>query len=224
MPRAQLFVTTKTTVHDGESLGVSLDRSLAKLGLDYVDLYLIHHPRFAKTPEDHQRRWAELEATQASGKALSIGVSNYEQEHLEAVLATAKVVPAVNQLEHHPYYPRPELIAFNKKHGITVTAYGPLVPLTKGAPGPLDPVYTKLAEKYGVTDTEIALRWTIQQGIVPITTSTKAERLERIVDKVPGLSLSDADVAEITTVGKEKKFRGFGQRRPAEVPVPTATS
>lgn len=219
MPRDQIFVTTKTTVHDDEPIAVTLDRSLAKLGLDYVDLYLIHQPRFAKTPEDHQKRWAELEAAQAAGKARSIGVSNYLQEHLEALLATAKVVPAVNQIEHHPYFQRPDLVAFNRKHGITVTAYGPLVPLTKGAPGPLDPVYLALATKYGVTTTEIALRWTIQQGIVPITTSTNADRLKSIAAAVPGLTLSDEDVAEITTVGKQKEFRGYGNRRLAAVPA-----
>ncbi|KJR89288.1 ketoreductase [Sporothrix schenckii 1099-18] len=219
VPRDALFVTTKTLVHDDEPLAVTLDRSLAKLGLDYVDLYLIHNPRFARTPADHQTRWAELEAAQAAGKVRSIGVSNYLQEHLEALLATAKVVPAVNQIEHHPYFQRPDLVAFSRQHGITVTAYGPLVPLTKGAPGPLDAVYPALAAKYGVTTTEIALRWTIQQGLVPITTSTNADRLKSIAATVPGLVLSDEDVAEITTVGKKKEFRGYGNRRVADVPA-----
>ncbi|CAK7235493.1 hypothetical protein SBRCBS47491_009311 [Sporothrix bragantina] len=213
VPRDQLFVTTKAAVHEGETLGESLDRSLAKLGLDYVDLYLIHQPRFAQKPEDHQTRWAELEAAQAAGKARSIGVSNYQIEHLEALLATAKIVPAVNQIEHHPYHTQSELVAFNHKHGIAVTAYGPLVAITKGSPGPLDEVYPRLAVKYGVTTTEIALQWSIQQGVIPITTSSKADRLVGIVHNLPNLKLSEEDEAEITKVGSEKKFRGFGQRR-----------
>ena len=215
VPRDELFVTTKASVHDGEPLGVSLDRSLSKLGLDYVDLYLIHKPGFAKSPADHQTRWAELEAAQAAGKARSIGVSNYEPDHLAALLATATVVPAVNQIEHHPYLPQHALVAFCRQHGIVVTAYGPLVPLTKGAPGPLDAVYARLAAKYDVTATEVALQWSVQQGVVPITTSRSAERVAAIAGHLPGLVLSAEDEAEITRVGSEKEFRGFNHPRPA---------
>lgn len=99
---------------------------------------------------------------------------------------------------------------FHKKHGIAVSAYGPLSAVTKAAPGPLDPVYKKLAEKYGVSEGEIALRWTIDQGVVALTTSAKEERLKNYL-RVNGFKLTKEEVGEISTVGKEKHYRGFWQ-------------
>ena len=102
----------------------SLKQSLKKLQLDYVDLYLIHSPFWAKSEQDLQNSWAEMEALQQAGLVKTIGVSNYRPQDLEAVLKTAKVKPAINQIEFHPYLQRTELLDFHKKHGIATSAYG----------------------------------------------------------------------------------------------------
>lgn len=96
----------------------SFAESLEKLQLDYVDLYLIHAPYFAKTDEDLQQKWADMEKIQKSGRAKSIGVSNFLQPDLEVVLKTAKVVPAINQIEYHPYLQHGTLLDFQKEHKI----------------------------------------------------------------------------------------------------------
>ena len=124
--RSKLFVTTKIWEPTGQpgNIESTLKESLEKLQLEYVDLYLIHSPFFAKSEQDLQNTWAEMEALQAAGLAKTIGVSNYRPSDLEAVLKTAKVIPAVNQIELHPYLQRVELLEFHKKHGIATTAYG----------------------------------------------------------------------------------------------------
>ncbi|KAH8901363.1 Aldo/keto reductase [Thozetella sp. PMI_491] len=210
VPREKLFVTTKASMRSNDPIEKSFSRSLEKLGLDYVDLYLIHQPYYAKMPEDHQKRWAELEAIKASGRARSIGVSNYLQEHLEPLLVTAKVVPAINQIEFHPYHQSPELFPFLKKHGIAVSAYGPLVPLTKAPGGPVDPILETLSKKYGVSTGEVLLRWVIDQGIVAITTSSKEERLKGIVGHVPAFNLAPEEIEQITVEGRKKEYKAFG--------------
>jgi diketogulonate reductase-like aldo/keto reductase len=149
-----------------------------------------------------------LEAIQASGKAKTIGVSNMLQPDLEAILKTAKIVPAINQIEYHPYLQHGDLIGFHRKHGIATSAYGPLTAVVRASPGPLDPTYAKLAKKYGVTPGEIALRWVIDQGIVAITTSGSEARLKQYL-KIADFKLTPEEVEEITTIGKQKNFRGF---------------
>ncbi len=208
VPREKLYVTTKingTAVLDTKK---AFEESLSKLGLGYVDLYLIHAPYFAKTDEDLQAKWAELEEIQASGKAKSIGVSNFLQKHLEVILKTAKVVPAINQIEYHPYLQHGDLLDFHRKHGIATSAYAPLTAITKAAPGPLDKTYETLAKKYDVTPGEIALRWVIDQGFVALTTSGKEERMKQYL-KVFSFKLTPEEVKEITEIGKKKNFRGF---------------
>ncbi len=178
--------------------------------MDYVDLYLIHSPFWAATPAELQAKWAEVEALKTSGRARSIGVSNFLQSHLETVLATAKIVPAVNQIEFHPYLQHEGgLVEFHKEKGIALEAYSPLTAVTKAAPGPLDGVYARVAEKYGVTPGEVALRWVIDQGIVALTTSSSEERLKTWIARVPAFELTKEEVEEIARVGREKHFRGF---------------
>lgn len=125
MPRDQLYVVTKCThvPPPGASLEAAFAASLEKLGLDYVDLYLIHEPFFADgKPEELQAKWAQMEAIRASGRARSIGVSNYMQKHLEVLLQTAKVPPAINQIEFHPYLQHGGLLDFHREKGIAVSA------------------------------------------------------------------------------------------------------
>ncbi|RMJ07428.1 hypothetical protein BHE90_007268 [Fusarium euwallaceae] len=213
VPREQLYVTTKIPAEKKGSAIESFDVSLKKLGLEYVDLYLIHGPWFAETDEDLQKRWAELEQLQASGRVKSIGVSNFLQVHLEAILKTAKVKPAINQIEYHPYLQHGDLVAFHKKHGIAVSSYGPLTPLVTAKGGPVDGLYTELAKKYGVTESEIGLRWVIDQDIIALTTSNKVERLEGYLSRLPKFKLTPDEIAEISRLGSQKHFRGFWKNK-----------
>ena len=112
-----------------------------------------------------------MESVQAAGLTKSIGVSNFLPQHLEVLLKTAKVIPACNQIEFHPYLQRTQLLEFNKQHGIATTAFGPLSAIIRGAPGPADDYLASLAKKYAVSEAEICLRWCIDQDVVPITTS-----------------------------------------------------
>lgn len=212
VPREKLYITTKVSGTKVQNTQEAFELSLKKLQLNYVDQYLIHAPFFAQTPEDLQKKWADMEAIHASGKAKTIGVSNFLQKDLEAILATAKVVPAINQIEYHPYLQHGNLVEFHKKHGIATSAYAPLTAAVKAAPGPLDETYANLASKYGVTAGEIALRWVIDQGIVALTTSASEQRLKQYL-KVTSFKLTPKEVEEIGTVGLKKNFRGFWQNK-----------
>lgn len=206
--RDKLFVTTKVITNIAD-IPAAIDTSLKKLGLDYVDLYLIHAPFFAKGDDaELQKKWAQLEEVAASGKAKSIGVSNFLKPHLEAILKTAKVRPAINQIEFHPYLQHGDLVAYHKNKDIKLAAYGPLLPITKASGGPLDPLLASLAKKYAVSPGEILLRWVIEQGIVAVTTSSKEQRLSDYL-RVFTFKLTPKEVEEISSVGKEHHFRGF---------------
>jgi len=208
VPREKLYITTKISGTAVTNTKENFEASLKKLQLDYVDQYLIHAPYFAKSPADLQAKWADLEAIHASGKAKTIGVSNFLQKDLEIILQTAKIPPAINQIEHHPYLQHGTLLDFHRKHNITTVAYGPLTAITKASPGPLDDVYKQLAHKYGVSPGAVALRWTIDQGVVALTTSAKEERLQEYL-KVVQFKLTPAEVKQISEVGNTKHFRGF---------------
>jgi diketogulonate reductase-like aldo/keto reductase len=212
VPREKLYITTKisgTAVQDTEA---TFAEELKKLQVDYVDQYLIHAPYFAKTDADLQAKWADLEKIQASGRAKSIGVSNFLIPDLQVLLKTAKVVPAINQIEYHPYLQHGGLIDFMKEHKIAVSAYAPLTAITRASPGPLDQTYKDLARKYGVTEGEIALRWAIDQGIVALTTSAKEERLNAYL-KAIDIKLTPKEISTISEIGKEKHFRAFWEAK-----------
>ncbi|KAI1813635.1 Aldo/keto reductase [Poronia punctata] len=208
--REKLFVTTKLQSVKGD-VRAAFSASLERLGLTYVDLYLIHSPYRASGPADLQRVWAELEKIQAEGLARSIGVSNFSVDDLKAVLQTARVTPAVNQIEFHPYLQHtPDgLLDFCREKKIALAAYGPLTAVTKARPGPCDDAYAVLAKKYGVSDADVALRWCIDQGIVTITTSSKEQRLQEYMNRVPAFKLTPAEVERIAKEGEKKHFRGF---------------
>ena len=205
IPREKLYITTKV-ISNIDNIPAALDASLKKLGVDHVDLYLVHSPFFTDDKKRLQKAWKDMEAVQRSGKAKSIGVSNFLVEHLEAVLEIAEIVPAINQLEYHPYLQREKVASFAKSKGITIAAFGPLSPIRKAKGGPLDPVLERLAKKYGVSEEAVALRWTIQTGAVAVTTSRKKERLQGYLG-VLDFELSEGEVEEMTMVGKTKHFR-----------------
>ena len=179
------------------------------MGLDYVDLYLIHAPFFAKGDNKLlQQKWADMEQTLAAGKAKSIGVSNFLQPHLEAILETCKVRPAINQIEFHPYLQHGDLLAYHKNKDIRVAAYSPLTPVTKAQGGPIDGLLAKLAKKYAVNPGEILLRWCIEQNVLPITTSSKEQRMSDML-RIFTFDLNPKEVEEISTEGNKKHHRVF---------------
>lgn len=217
VPRDQLFVTTKISATEKKNTLEAFNLSLKKLDLEYVDLYLIHGGWFADTEEELQAKWADLEAIKESGRAKSIGVSNFLQGQLETVLKTAKIPPAINQIEYHPYLRHGDLVAFHKKHNIAVSSYGPLTPIvTAKGSGPVDAYWEKLAEKYGVTDSDVGLRWIIDQGVVALTTSSKSSRLEGYLANLPKFKLTEEEIAEIAKLGDQHHFRGFWKDKFAE--------
>ncbi|KAI9158492.1 NAD/NADP-dependent indole-3-acetaldehyde reductase [Paramyrothecium foliicola] len=216
VPREKLFVTTKINATAKKSAVEAFQASLKKLGLEYVDLYLMHGPWFADTEEELQQRWAEMESLKESGQVKSIGVSNFLQEHIETLLKTAKFPPAINQIEYHPYLQHGDLINFHKQNNIVVSCYSPLTPITSAPGGPVDELWTQLAKKYGVSESEIGLRWCIDQGLVVITTSGKRDRLENYLAKLPHFKLTPREISDIAELGQQKHHRGFWTNKFAE--------
>ncbi|KAK6216469.1 hypothetical protein LQW54_003474 [Pestalotiopsis sp. IQ-011] len=208
LPRSDLFLTTKVFGHtDVEG---HLRRSLEKLGTDYIDLYMLHEPFSARgDPAALQAVWRDMEACLEKGLARNIGVSNFLVPHLQAVLETARTRPAVNQIELHPYLPRAELVRFCQENGTTVEAFAPLAPLTHARPGPVNAVVGRLADKYGVSEGAVLLRWHVERGVVAVTTSSKKERLQGYLAQIPAFQLSEAEVDEISTAGEKKQFRQY---------------
>jgi 2,5-diketo-D-gluconate reductase A len=196
LAREDIFVTTKLWTSDQgyESAQEALDASLQRLGLDYVDLYLIHWPG-----HDRQRRtdsWRALIEAQKLGKAKSIGVSNYMIEDLKELFDASSVVPAVNQIQFHPfvYQDRRQLLEFCGQHGITFEAYSPL------AKGRLsDPRLSDIGEKYGKTAAQVMLRWAIQQGTVPLPRSSQDSHIRQNFE-IFDYELSDADMDRINNI------------------------
>lgn len=209
VPRKELFVTTKISAVEKKDASEALNLSLKKLGLDYVDLYLLHGPWFADSDEEMQQRWKDMEAIQASGRAKSIGVSNFLQEHLEPILKIAESPPVINQIEFHPYLQHGDLLDYLRKHKIAVSCYGPLVPITRVHGGAVDTYWKGLAKKYGVTESEVGLRWCMDQDLVAITTSSNKDRLASYMNFVPRFKLTPKEVSEIADLGKQKHYRAF---------------
>ena len=153
-----------------------------------------------------------MEAVKEAGKARSIGVSNYLQKHLEATLATAKIAPSTNQIEYHPYLQRGNLIAWLRSKAIVPSAYGPLTAVTKAKPGPCDTLLEALANKYYVSEGEIALRWCLDQGVVAITTSGKEQRLSDLL-RATTFKMTPKEVKDLSDAGLLKHYRGFWQAK-----------
>ncbi len=199
IPREEIFVTTKLWNADQgyDSTLKAFDQSLAKLGLDYVDLYLIHYPVEGKRLES----WRALEVIKTSGRCRSIGVSNYLDRHLNELLDHSDSVPAVNQLELHPYcyQLRWPTLAVCQQHNIAVQAYSPLVRTRRFG----DAKLLALAQKYEKTQAQILLRWALQANISTIPKSSNKSRIEENAD-IFDFEIEEADMKELFTAFDEK--------------------
>lgn len=176
VPREELFITTKVwnTDQGYENTLQAYEESLEKLGLTYVDLYLIHWP----TPEYDQyvETYQALEKLYKDGRVRAIGVCNFNVEHLERIIAECEVVPVVNQVECHPYLQQCELKDFCDQHHIYLEAWSPLM---QGGKVLQDPVITKIAEKYQRTPAQVVLRWHLQSNHIVIPKSVTPSRMEQ---------------------------------------------
>lgn len=208
VPRESLFITAKCYTMTRDVIQ-SLEQSLKNLGLEYVDLYLLHQAFDIKGDKAIiQKAWSQMESIQASGKAKSIGVSNFYRAELDAILEVARARPAINQIEFHPYLDNDEFLAFQKNKDIRIAAYGPLVPFVKVKDGPLTPLLEQLAKKYAVGPTEILLRWLLDQNIVAITTTSQEQRMSDML-RVTTFKLTPKELSTITETGKQYHFRGY---------------
>jgi 2,5-diketo-D-gluconate reductase A len=199
--REDLFVTTKVwnSEQGYDSAIASFEASLVRLGLDQLDLLLIHWP--APALNRYVDTWRAFEKLQADGRVRAIGVSNFHQEHLQRLLDEASVVPAINQIELHPLLPQTELRAFNAEHGIITEAWSPLA---RGGSVLTEPVVTAIAERVGKTAAQVILRWHIKLGNVVIPKSVTPARIVENLD-VFDFSLTAEDVAAIA--GLETGYR-----------------
>ncbi|MEW9052442.1 MAG: aldo/keto reductase [Neobacillus sp.] len=203
IPREELFVTTKVWNSDQgyESTLAAFETSLNKLGLDYLDLYLIHWPVPSKGL--YVETWKALEKLYKDGRVRAIGVSNFNVNHLENLLANCEIKPMVNQVEYHPVFNQQELQDFCKKNEIQLEAWSPLMQ------GSLlnDPVLVEIANKYNKSTAQVILRWDIQTGVVTIPKSIKPHRIAENAD-IFDFELTEEDLQQISKLNQNK--RQFG--------------
>jgi 2,5-diketo-D-gluconate reductase A len=176
LDRADVFVTSKLNngFHRPDDARRAFDGTLSELGFDYVDLFLVHWPLPTLYDGDFVSTWKTLEEFQRDGRARSIGVSNFQVGHLERLAAESDVVPAVNQIELHPYLLNDDVRAHGEAHGIATQAWSPI------AQGKVldDPVITGIAGKVGRTPAQVVLRWHIERGSIVFPKSTTPDRIE----------------------------------------------
>ena len=176
LDRADVFGTTKlsNSHHRPADAREAFDRSLSKLGSDYVDLFLIHWPLPMLYDGDYVSTWKTLEELQADGRARSIGVSNFQVDHLERLADECDVVPAVNQIELHPYFQNEEVRRYGEARGIATQAWSPI------AQGEVldDPAIGEIADRVGRSPAQVVLRWHIQRGSIVFPKSTTPARIE----------------------------------------------
>jgi diketogulonate reductase-like aldo/keto reductase len=198
VPREELFITTKLwNKNQGyESTLKAFDESMKKLGLDYLDLYLIHWP----VKDKYRDTWRAFNKLYEGGKVKAIGVSNFQIHHLNDILADGDVVPAVNQVEYHPRLTKKPLLDFCKKKGIQLESLSPLMQ------GKLldQPELMKIAEKHQKSVTQIILRWDLQNGVVTIPKSVKEHRIIENAD-IFDFELTTEDMASIDRLNQDQR-------------------
>ena len=191
VPREELFITTKLWVQDAsyEGAKAAIETSLKKLGLSYIDLYLIHQPM-----GDYIGAYRAMEEAYKEGKLKAIGVCNCYPQILADICETVEVKPAVNQVELHPFFQQENALALMKEYGVQPEAWGPFAEGNHGIF--THPVLTAIGAKYGKSAAQVALRWNVQRGVAVIPKSTHKERMEQNID-IWDFTLSAGDMAEI---------------------------
>ncbi|KAJ7256805.1 Aldo/keto reductase [Mycena haematopus] len=197
LPRSDLYITSK--YHHGE-IQLSVRASLYQLKLQYLDLYLIHNP--ALVP-DLQAGWKQFEKIKDDGLAKSIGVSNFTVEQLQTVVKSARILPAVNQINFSPYNyaQHKDLLEYSAKYGIITEAYSSLAPITQFPGGPVDAPVAAAAKRLGITPTQVILLWVKSKGVVIVTTSSSKAHLEEYIAVGDLPPLTDDEVAAIDAAG-----------------------
>ncbi len=197
--REELFITTKVwnNMRGKQNCIDAFNESMEKMGLDYLDLYLVHWPaNITQFPENWKElnasTWEGMEEILASGRVRSIGVSNFMPHHLDALMQTAKVTPAVNQIEFHPGYMQAEAVACSRKHGLVVEAWSPL-----GCGGLInDPLLVSMGAKYGKSAAQICIRWCLQHEMVVLPKSATPSRIAENM-QVFDFEISAEDMAQL---------------------------
>ncbi len=191
VPREELFITTKLWVQDASYEGAkqAIETSMKKLGLDYIDLYLIHQPM-----GDYIGAYRAMEEANEEGKLKAIGVCNCYPQILADICETVEIKPAVNQVELHPFFQQESALALMKEYGVHPEAWGPFAEGNHGIF--THPVLTRIGQKYGKSAAQVALRWNVQRGVTVIPKSVHKERMEQNMD-IWDFQLSGEDMAEI---------------------------
>ena len=191
VPREELFITTKLWVQDASYEGAkqAIETSLRNLGLDYIDLYLIHQPM-----GDYIGSYRAMEEAYREGKLKAIGVCNFYPNRLADLCETVEVTPAVNQVELHPFFQQENALTLMKEYGVVPEAWGPFAEGNHGIF--THPVLTEIGKQYGKTAAQVALRWNVQRGVVVIPKSIHKNRMEQNID-IWDFQLSEEDMAQI---------------------------
>lgn len=192
IPRKDLFITTKLWVQDAdyESAKKAFETSLNKLGLEYLDLYLIHQPF-----HDYYGAWRAMEELYKEGRIRAIGVSNFYPDRLVDLCVNAEIIPAVNQVECHPFFQQKDALKVMKEYGVQLEAWGPFA---EGKNNFFkNPILAEIAAKYGKSVAQVALRWNVQRGVVVIPKSVHKERIQENFN-IWDFELSDKDMETIS--------------------------
>jgi 2,5-diketo-D-gluconate reductase A len=207
LDRGDVFITSKLSnaAHRPDDARRAFDETLKALGTDYIDLFLIHWPLPTLYDGDFVSTWRTFEEFQRDGRARSIGVSNFTTAHLDRLLGEATVVPAVNQIEVHPYFTNDQIRSYGAKHGIATEAYSPI------AQGAVldDPTIESIAGNHGKTPAQIVLRWHIERGDI-VFPKSKTEQRVRENFEIFDFALTPAEVAMITDLDRGEKGRTGG--------------
>jgi 2,5-diketo-D-gluconate reductase A len=204
LDRGDVFITSKLNngFHRPDDARAAFDQTLDALKFDYVDLFLIHWPLPTLYDGDYVSTWKTLEEFYHDGRARSIGVSNFQPSHLRRLAQESDVVPAVNQVEVHPYLTNEEVRAYGIEHGIATEAWSPI------AQGGVlkDPAITRIADQHGRTAAQVVLRWHIQRGDIIFPKSTTPSRIKENFELFD-FELTDADMTSITVLDKGEEGR-----------------
>ena len=204
LDRSDIFVTSKlnNSFHEPGDARKAFDNTLADLGFDYVDLFLIHWPLPTLYNGDYVSTWKTMEEFKADGRARSIGVSNFQTDHLEKLAAETDTVPAVNQIEVHPYFTNDAVRAYGQEHGISTEAWSPI------AQGGVleDSTITQIADRLDKTPAQVVLRWHIQRGDIVFPKSATPSRMQENFDLFD-FELDEDDVAAISALDRGEDGR-----------------